>query len=63
MCQNSHWEKIFDEKFSPLTSTGEIGENFLLAKFLPYTVCNVLVFVACPSPLMSDVRFMYIIKH
>ena len=36
--ENSQWEKIFDEKFSPLTSTGEVGENFLLSKFLSYTV-------------------------
>ena len=37
-CVNPQWEKIFNEKFLPLTSTGEIGENFLLAKFLSYTV-------------------------
>ena len=30
--------KYSTKKFSPLTSTGEIGENFLLAKFLSYTV-------------------------
>ena len=30
--------KYSTKKFSPLTFTGEIGENFLLAKFLLYTV-------------------------
>ena len=30
--------KYLTKKFPPLTSTGEIGENFLLAKFLLYTV-------------------------
>ena len=30
--------KYLTKKFLPLTSTGEIGANFLLAKFLSYTV-------------------------
>ena len=32
--------KYSTKKFSPLTSTGEIGENFLLAKILSYTVVS-----------------------
>ena len=32
--------KYSTKNFSPLTSTGEIGENFLLAKFLSYTVSS-----------------------
>ena len=30
--------KYSTKKFSPLTSTDEIGENFHLAKFLSYTI-------------------------
>ena len=38
------------KKFSPLSSTGEIGENFLLTKFLSYTVHSVFT-VMCRSNL------------
>ena len=39
--------KYSTKKFSPLTSTGEIGENFLLANFLSYTVHNMYVLKIC----------------
>jgi len=33
-CVKIQWEKIFDKKFSPSTSSGEIGKNSFLAKLL-----------------------------